>query len=262
MPDFAPRIGLTTYREQASFGVWNEPADLLPTTYADAIHTAGGVPMLLPPTAVAGDLLAAAESVLEGVHGLVLSGGADVDPARYDAARDDRTGPARPDRDAWEIALIAAALRRDMPLLGVCRGMQVLAVALGGTLAQHLPDVVGDESHRPTLGVHGRHEVRLADGSRIADWLGERTEVATYHHQSVDRLPDSVVANGWADDGTVEAFEVCNSTWTIGVQWHPEVHDGLALFAAFVEASRSWRKVHAWPGEPVSYVNSGRMSQS
>lgn len=249
MPDLPPRVGITTYREQAAFGVWSEPADLLPTTYADAILDAGGVPMLLPPAAAGPAINLAADAVLEGLHGLVLSGGADVDPARYDAARNEHTGPARPDRDAWEIALAAAALRVDVPMLGVCRGMQVLAVALGGTLVQHLPDAVGNDSHRPTVGIHGRHQVRLADGSRIAEWLGERTDVATYHHQSVDRLPTSVVANGWAEDGTVEAFEVCEATWAIGVQWHPEVHDGLRLFSALVDASREWRSSHPSPVE-------------
>jgi gamma-glutamyl-gamma-aminobutyrate hydrolase PuuD len=240
-----PRIGLTTYREPAAFGVWNEPADLLPITYADAIVAAGGAPMMLPPAAAVGDLNAVAEAVLDGLHGLVLTGGADVDPSRYDAPRDEHTGPERADRDGWEIALVRAAMARDLPLLGVCRGMQVLAVALGGTLVQHLPDAVGNDSHSPTVGIHGRHEVRLADGSRIADWLGRQTEVATYHHQSVDRLPESVVANGWAEDGTVEAFEVCDTTWTIGVQWHPEVYDGLPLFNAFVDASRNWRAAHS-----------------
>jgi putative glutamine amidotransferase len=238
MPERPPRIGLTTYREQAVFGVWDETADLLPTTYADAIQAAGGVALLLPPAGADGDLEAAAESVLDGLHGLVLSGGADVDPERYEARREEETGPARPDRDAWEIALVGAALSRDLPLLGVCRGMQVLAVALGGSLTQHLPDIVGNESHRPVIGEHGRHGVRIAETGRLNKILGDRTEVATYHHQAVDRLPDGVVAAGWADDGTVEAFEVCAKPWAIGVQWHPEVHDGLALFTAFVEACR------------------------
>jgi putative glutamine amidotransferase len=240
MADLPPRIGLTTYREPAAFGVWNETADLLPATYADAIVAAGGVPIMLPPAGRDAAFEAAAESVIDGLHGLVLTGGADVDPARYDAPRDPHTGSERSDRDGWEIALVSAAMRRDLPLLGVCRGMQVLAVALGGTLIQHLPDTVGSDSHSPTVGVHGRHEVRLADGSRIADWLGSRTDVATYHHQAVDRLPAAVVATGWADDGTVEAFDVCDTTWTMGVQWHPEVYDGLALFSAFVEASRGF----------------------
>jgi putative glutamine amidotransferase len=242
-----PRVGLTTYREQASWGVWAEPADLLPTSYADAVAGAGGAPLLLPPTGPT-----AAESAVAGLHGLVLSGGADVDPLQYGATPDERTGPVRPDRDAWELALVAAALRRDLPVLGVCRGMQILAVALGGTLVQHLPEAGGDESHRPTAGVHGRHDVRLAAGSRIAGLLGDRTEVATYHHQAVDRLPDSVDATGWADDGTVEAFEVRAAGWAIGVQWHPEVHDGAALFRAFVDACASWRDARASRQDGVS----------
>lgn len=231
-----PRVGLTTYRERASWGVWDETADLLPTSYADAVAAAGGAPLLLPPASAV-----AAASAVDGLHGLVLTGGADVDPQQYGAAPDDRTGPVRPDRDQWELALVAAALERDLPLLGVCRGMQVLAVALGGTLVQHLPEVVGNESHRPIVGVHGRHAVRLAANSCLGALLGERTEVATYHHQAVDRLPDSVQATGWADDGTIEAFEMNAAGWGIGVQWHPEVHDGAMLFRAFVEACASWR---------------------
>lgn len=247
-PDLPPRIGLTTYREPAAFGVWDEPADLLPTTYADAVAAAGGAPMLLPPAENPAGLAALVDSVLGGVDGLLLSGGADVDPGRYDASRDPRTGPARIDRDAWEIELVRAALGKDMPVLGVCRGMQVLAVALGGTLVQHLPDVVGNDSHRPVVGIHGQHRVRLADGSRIADIVGPVADVATYHHQSVARLPAAVVASGWTEDGTVEAFEVCDATWAIGVQWHPEVRDGLSLFRAFVAASTAWRDA----GEPVA----------
>jgi putative glutamine amidotransferase len=257
MPDYPPRIGITTYREEAVFGVWNEPADLLPATYADAVLAAGGAPILLPPVDDRPALHDLAASVLDGLHGLVLSGGADVDPARYDAPRDEETGAARPDRDAWEIELVRQALALDLPLLGVCRGMQVLAVALGGTLTQHLPDVVGNESHRPVVGVHGRHDVVLADGSRLAGIVGPVTDVATYHHQSVDRLPDAAVANGWAEDGTIEAFEVCDASWAIGVQWHPEVHNGLALFRAFVDASRTWATNHEGASAAVGDVRSG-----
>ena len=229
------RVGLTSYREPAAWGVWDESADLLPASYADAVAAAGGVPMLLPAAGFA-DLDRAAEVAVEGLDGLVLSGGPDVDPARYDAPADPHTGVPRTERDAWEIALTAAALRRDMPLLGVCRGMQVLAVALGGTLAQHLPDELGSEVHCPTIGVHGRHPVNLAPGSRLGAVLGTQTEVATYHHQAVGTLPAATKAIGWAPDGTVEAFEVCGAAWAFGVQWHPEVHDGQALFDDFVAA--------------------------
>lgn len=232
----APRIGLTTYREPAKWGVWDEPADLLPVSYSACVEGAGGAPLLLPPARTE---LAAA--VLDGLHGLVIAGGADVDPARYGADRDTRTGPARPDRDGWELALTRAALARDLPLLAVCRGMQVLNVAMGGELVQHLPDLVGHEAHCPTVGLHARHPVSLADGSRVAASLGGRADVATYHHQAVGRLGRDLVAAGWADDGTVEAVELPSAPWVVGVQWHPEVAGGSALFADFVAAAADYR---------------------
>jgi gamma-glutamyl-gamma-aminobutyrate hydrolase PuuD len=228
-----PRIGLSAYRDPAAWGVWNEPADLLPASYADAVVRAGGVALLLPP-AGSGDPEVAAGAVLDGLHGLALAGGADVDPARYGAVGDPHTGPPRPVRDAWEIALTRAALDRAMPILAICRGLQVLNVVLGGDLVQHLPDVVGNDEHCPTPGRHGRHEVRTAPGSRVAALLGPRADVATYHHQAAGRLGTGLVATGWAADGTVEAIEHAGAPWVVGVQWHPEVHDGGHLFAGFV----------------------------
>jgi putative glutamine amidotransferase len=176
------------------------------------------------------------DAVLDGLHGLLLTGGADIDPDTYGAERDPNTGPARPDRDAWEIALARAAVWRELPLFGVCRGMQVLAVAFGARLLQHLPDVVGDDSHCPVVGVHGRHDVEVAPGSRLAGIVGQHIEVATYHHQSVARVDDPLVATGWAADGTIEALEKPGGSWTVGVQWHPEVVGGEQLFEAFVQA--------------------------
>jgi putative glutamine amidotransferase len=234
MPDAPPRIGLTTYREQAAWGVWDEPADLLPISYAEGVRAAGGVPLLLPP----GDSNTAADA-LGGVDGLLLTGGADVDPARYGAERQVSTGAPRPDRDDWELALVHAALAREMPVLAVCRGMQVLNVALGGSLRQHVPDDVGSNLHCPTVGEHGRHAVTLAAESGVAPLLGGQAVVATYHHQSLDRLGDGVVAVGWAEDGVVEAVELSCRPWAVGVQWHPEVFAGAALFEAFVAACRA-----------------------
>jgi putative glutamine amidotransferase len=231
-----PRIGLSTYREIASWGAWQSPADVLPANYAAGVEAAGGLPLLLPPLAPEP---AAVDGVLDGLHGLLLTGGGDIDPAAYGAERDPSTGPARADRDSWELALARAAERRGMPVLGVCRGMQVLAVAHGLTLVQHLPDLVGDDSHSPMVGVHGRHEVAVEPGSRLAGIVGERIEVATYHHQSVAAPVAPLVATAWADDGTIEALERTAGGWWLGVQWHPEVVGGEELFEAFVAACRA-----------------------
>jgi putative glutamine amidotransferase len=237
--DTPARIGLTTYREQAAWGVWNDSADLLPASYVDSVAASGALPLLLPPVDVPG----AVEAALDGLHGLVLTGGPDVDPASYGAARDPHTGLPRRTRDAWETALARAALDRDLPVLAICRGIQVLNVALGGDLIQHLPDTVGNDTHCPTVGVHGRHSVRLEAGTRIGALLGPETTVATYHHQAVDRLGAGLVATGWADDGTVEAVELDAPGWVVGVQWHPEVHDGARLFAGLRSACDHYRTV-------------------
>jgi putative glutamine amidotransferase len=234
-----PRIGLTCYRERAAFGSWDERADLLPASYADAIAQAGGAPLLLPPGAP--DLEAAASSVLAGVHGLVLTGGPDIDPARYQTGREAHTNAPRPDRDSWEITLTRAAIAGQLPVLGVCRGMQLLNVALGGDLWQHLPTSLGHDGHCPAVGVHGRHVVRLDPAARPGSVLGVCADVATYHHQAVHRLGDGLVATGWTDDGTIEAIEAAGRGWVVGVQWHPEVHDGQRLFADFVAACASRR---------------------
>lgn len=234
-----PRVGVTMYREDAGWGIWRERADLLPAHYADAVLAAGGVPLLLP---AGGDRLpGVVEATLDGLDGLVVAGGADVDPDRYGAPRHDRTGAARPDRDGWELALIRAARDRDLPLLGVCRGMQVLAVALGGSLVQHLPDVVGHDGHCPIEGEYGHHRVRVAAGSALAGLIGPAADVTTHHHQAVDRLPDGATATAWAEDGTIEAIELpgpAADSFTLGIQWHPEVRrpgdGGEALFAGFV----------------------------
>lgn len=239
VPGAMPRIGLTTYRDTAAWGVWNESADLLPSSYADAVALAGGLPMLLPPAAL-DDPAGAAHVALTGLHGLILAGGADVDPARYDAPRDEHTGPARTNRDTWELALTEAALATGMPVLAICRGMQVLNVARGGDLVQHLPDAVGHTGHCPVVGKHGRHPVTLEAGSTIGRLLGTTADVPTYHHQGVGRLGAGLVACGWAQDGVVEAVELPGPGWVVGVQWHPEVADGAPLFRGFTDACRAY----------------------
>ena len=180
-----PVVGLTTYREQAAWGVWHEQADVLPTAYAEAVAATGGLPVLLPPQEQAG----AAELVVERLDALVVSGGADVDPARYGEQPHPRTAGWRPDRDAWELALLDAAEAAGLPVLGVCRGMQVMAVHAGGRLEQHLPESVGDERHSPGGATYGRVRVATVPGSRVAALVGERVEVNCHHHQAVAEHP-------------------------------------------------------------------------
>ena len=229
-----PRIGLPTYVERARWGVWEQRAALLPGTYVDAVVRAGGVPVLLPPV----DQDGAATVAVDALDGLLLTGGADVDPARYDAEPGARTRGLRPDRDAWEHALLAAALHRDLPVLAVCRGLQVLDVALGGTLHQHVPDVVGHDGHLPELGTFGTTHVQLRAGTRLAELLGEEADVPCHHHQSIDRLAEGLEVVGTADDGTVEAVEMAARPFVVGVQWHPEEGEDHRLFEALVEAAQ------------------------
>lgn len=228
-----PLIGLTCYREQARWGVWGQLADLLPSAYADAVTAAGGVPVLLPPVTPYDD---AAPAVLARLDGLIVSGGADVGPARYDEQPHPRTTSWREDRDAWELALLAAA-PPDLPVLGVCRGMQVMAVAAGGTLEQHVPDVVGHEGHSPGGDVFGDTTIRLAPGSRLAGLLETSAPVRCHHHQAVRTHPGFEPV-AWADDGLLEAMEAPGPGFRVAVQWHPEVAADGGLFTGLVEAAR------------------------
>ncbi len=228
----APVIGLTTYREQAAYGVWNQRADLLPTEYAEAVTATGGVPVLLPPIGEPG----AADVVMTRLDGLVISGGADVDPGRYGAEPHERTAAWRPDRDAWEAALLTAAEARGVPVLGVCRGMQLMAVHAGGTLDQHTPDLVGHEEHSPGGDVYGTVRVATEPGSRVAGLVGEMLEVSCHHHQSVRTHPGFVPA-ARAADGTLEAMEAPGDRFCVAVQWHPETADDVGLLAGLVRAA-------------------------
>ncbi|MGH3715290.1 MAG: gamma-glutamyl-gamma-aminobutyrate hydrolase family protein [Micromonosporaceae bacterium] len=225
-----PVIGVTTYAEEARWGVWSRPAALLPRTYVDVVAAAGGIPVLLPPTPGAAEAIGA-------VDALVLAGGADVDPASYGAERDPRTGPTHPERDAAEVALLRAALDAGTPVLGVCRGMQLLNVALGGTLIQHLPDALGHTAHQPAPARFGRSEVKVRPASRLARIIGTALSVPCYHHQGVRRLGADLLPSAWAADETVEAIEHRNHPFVIGVQWHPEEGTDVRLFRALVEAA-------------------------
>jgi putative glutamine amidotransferase len=231
-----PRIGLSTYVEPARWGVWEERAALLPADYIEMVASAVGVPALLPPIAPR-DLADAAAVAVAGVHGLVLTGGADIDPGHYGAVSHPETDAPRTDRDAWELALLRAALEADAPVLAVCRGAQLLNVARGGTLHQHLPDVVGEDTHRPVLGSYARVPVQVEHGSRLAAIVGEAPEVSCHHHQAIDRLGEDVAACAHAGDGTVEGVELTGFRFVVGVQWHPEADGDGRLFAALVEAA-------------------------
>jgi len=228
-----PLIGLSTYREEARWGVWDQTADLLPATYSRAIEMAGGVPTLLPPTTPYADAAAAAVARLDG---LVISGGADVSPERYGEEPHERTTAWRDDRDAWELALLDAAADAGLPTLGVCRGMQVMAVHAGGALEQHVPDIVGHDRHNPGPDAFGETAVSFGPGSRLASIVRPTPGVHCHHHQSVREHP-GFTAVAWAEDGLLEAMEAPGERLSIAVQWHPEMAADAGLFQALVDAA-------------------------
>jgi anthranilate synthase component 2/putative glutamine amidotransferase len=230
-----PVIGLSTYSETARMLVWEREFAMLHASYVAAVRRAGGIAVLLPPQDDGAD------EVLSRIDGLVLTGGADVDPARYGQAADERTSRPRTLRDEWEFALARAALDRDLPLLAVCRGLQILNVALGGSLDQHLPDLTGHEGHQPGPGVFGTVEVNLTSGTRTAALLGTRTRVNCHHHQALADVAPALRVTGRADDGTVEAAEIPDKLFVVGVQWHPEEDtEDTRLFAGLVTEARRY----------------------
>ncbi len=230
-----PIIGVTSYADRARLGVWDIPAALIPLAYTDAIERAGGRPLIVPPSEEG------VEETLAVLDGLLLSGGEDVDPAAYGAEPHSETKNTRPHRDRAELALLRAALERDLPVLAVCRGSQVLNVARGGDLVQHLPEVVGHERHRHTPGVFADHDVELAADSTLGSTLGERAPVKSHHHQGFGRIGEGLREVAWADDGTVEALEDPARRFALGVLWHPEEGEDFALFARLVEEARRYR---------------------
>jgi putative glutamine amidotransferase len=234
-----PTIGICTPLEQARWGAWNLPAFLLPRSYVDAVHRAGAMALLLAPDpALAED----PDEVLDLVDGVMLAGGADLDPRLYGAEPHEQTIGSVPERDAFEVALARRAIDRDLPLLAICRGMQVMNVARGGTLHQHLPDVVGHEEHRRVLGSFdgADHDVRLEPGSLAARAAGEELHaVKSHHHQGVDRLGAGLTVTGWATlDELPEALEADGNRFALGVQWHPEADERSRLIAALVGEAR------------------------
>ncbi|MER7395680.1 gamma-glutamyl-gamma-aminobutyrate hydrolase family protein [Streptomyces sp. NPDC000151] len=231
-----PLIGISTYLEdEARWGVWTLPAALLPAGYHRLVQRSGGLAAMLPPHEPDLDRDAAKEAaaaVVARLDGVVIAGGPDVRPDRYDAETDPRTGPPALARDTWETALIEAAIDSGTPLLGICRGMQLLNVALGGTLYQHI------EGHGGPPGVFDHHKVTAVADSRLAGILPEPVSVPTYHHQSVDRLGRGLLASAYAEDGTVEALELPDApAFALGVQWHPEAGTDTRVMDALVAAA-------------------------
>ncbi|HEU4912823.1 MAG TPA: gamma-glutamyl-gamma-aminobutyrate hydrolase family protein [Actinomycetes bacterium] len=232
----APVIGITSYVEQARWGVWDVPAAVLPFRYVERVEAAGARAVVLPPTATRDD------AVLDRLDGVVLAGGADLDPQLYGEEPHPETTGLRPERDAAELPLLRSALDRDLPVLGVCRGMQLMSVLAGGSLVQHLPEAVGHERHRPAPGVYGLHDVRLQPGSRAHAILGDTVTVPSYHHQGLASA-GSLSVTGWADDDTPEVVEDPDRRFALGVLWHPEADDDPRLFQALVAAAKERQAV-------------------
>lgn len=235
-----PVIGLTTYLTRAQMGVWDARASYLPEVYFKGVTDAGGVAVLLPPQPVDADI---AERVLDSLDGLLITGGNDIDPARYGQQPNPNNDKPAPQRDDWEFSLLGAALARKLPLLGICRGAQVLNVAFGGTLHQHLPDVIGHSGHRAGNAVFTTLPVRTVPGTRLASLVGESVDAKCYHHQAIAELGEGLTVSGWDADGVVEALELPGDHFVLAVQWHPEESlDDLRLFSALVEAARNYAK--------------------
>jgi len=237
-----PIIGLTTYLEQAQTGVWDVPAAILPRVYFDAVTSAGGIAVLLPPQPVNA---AIARRVLDGLDGLIITGGKDVDPARYGQVPHAQTDEPRPDRDTWEDLLLHQSIARQLPLLGICRGAQMLNVALGGSLHQHLPDLVGDTSYQAGGGVFNVVDVVIEPNTTLSTLLDGQTllpAVPVYHHQSIDRVADSLTVTAKTHAGVVQAVELTTVPFGVAVQWHPEQSpDDLRLFTGLIAAATEYR---------------------
>ena len=231
-----PVVGITTYVTDARFGAWNVESALVPTAYVSAVERAGGRPLLVPPSQDGVD------ETLDALHGLIFSGGPDLDPGTYGQEPHPETAADTPERDRCELALLGAALGRDLPVLAVCRGSQILNVSLGGDLLQHLPEVVGDEKHKHSAGTFSDHDVAVAPGTQLAGLLGEHAPVKSHHHQGFGKLGEGLREAAWAEDGTLEAVEDPSKPFALGVLWHPEEGEDQRLFEALVEAAGDYRR--------------------
>jgi putative glutamine amidotransferase len=228
-----PVIGICAAIETAKWAAWEVLVNLSPRNYSLAVQRAGAIALILPPD----DTIAESpDELLDMIDGLILAGGSDIDPASYGAREHPETKATRPERDRFEIALGTRALERDMPVLGICRGMEMLNVIQGGTLNQHL---TGLELHRHTPGVFTDHRVELDPGSLAERVVGAPyTEVKSAHHQGLEEIGEGVVASGRADDGVVEAIELPDRRFAVGVLWHPEEDERSRVVGALVQEAR------------------------
>jgi gamma-glutamyl-gamma-aminobutyrate hydrolase PuuD len=230
-----PLIGITSYAQPAKWGAWDLPAALIPLDYVESVERAGGRPLIVPPS------VNGVEEVLDALHGIVFSGGADIAPVNYGAEPHPETDPPQALRDAGELALVRAALDRDLPTLAICRGFQLFNIARGGDLIQHLPETLGDSRHREVKGVFSEHPVEIKEGTRLAGLLGARApSVKSSHHQGVGRIGDGLVETAWAEDGTLEGLEDPGKQFAVGVLWHPEAGEDKRLFEALVVEAREY----------------------
>ena len=229
-----PVIGITSYAQNAKWGAWDLPAVLIPLAYVDAVENAGGRAVVIPPSDEGVD------ETLEALDGIIFSGGADLDPSIYGADPHPETDAPQARRDAGELALLRSALERDMPVLAICRGVQLLNVARGGDLVQHLPEEVGHDEHKEVPGEFAEHPVEIKGGSRLASIVGERSDVTSHHHQGLGRVGEGLVETAWARDGTLEGVEDPSRRFAVGVQWHPEAGEDAALFEALVAEARDY----------------------
>ena len=235
-----PVIGICAAIESAQWAAWEVVVNLSPRAYSLAVQRAGGLALILPPDDVVAE---SPDELLDMIDALILAGGSDIDPASYGAKPHPETRGIRPERDRFELALGTRALERDMPVLGICRGMEMLNVIQGGTLNQHLADL---ELHRHTPGVFTDHRVRLEPGSLAERVVGaERTEVKSAHHQGLEELGEGVVTSGYADDGVVEAIELPGRSFAVGVLWHPEEDERSRVVGSFVDEARDRMKAAA-----------------